>query len=299
MGAGGSATILGVRVDRLTLAEAAEATVGLIRRAAARRGSGGGASLVFTPNPEILARARRDAALRNALNAADLLVADGIGVVWASRVLGRPVPERVSGFDLLVALLAGAGGAREPEGGAPQPGAEGLRVFFLGGRPGVAAEAAAAVRRRFPGANVVGEHHGYFADDAEVLAEIRRCRPDLLVVGMGSPKQEMWLAKHRAALGGLVAMGAGGSLDVLSARTRRAPSLVRRLNLEWAYRILSEPRARFRRVPGLVAFVLAVAGEALRGRRARPRRREGPAGGDRPAGAEGDLAAAEGEGEAK
>jgi N-acetylglucosaminyldiphosphoundecaprenol N-acetyl-beta-D-mannosaminyltransferase len=251
-GSAGSISLLGVRLDRLTAAEAATEAFRLISEA----GGGDEARLIFTPNPEMIFRARRNAAFRDILNSADLSVADGIGVVWGARFLGTPLPERVAGYDLLGRLIAGAG----TDGHEP---ARRLRVFLLGSAPGVAREAAERIEREDGAATVVGEHHGFFTDDGPVLRAVLDARPDLLVVGLGSPKQEMWLARHRKALAGLAAMGVGGSLDVLSGRTRRAPERIRRLNLEWLYRIVSQPRARLKRVPALAGFVLAVTGEAL------------------------------------
>lgn len=240
--------ILGVRIHRVSLDGAVAQVSDLIREA----GRTGGARLVFTPNPEMLYRASRDASFRAVLNSADLLVPDGVGVVLASRVLSRrPLATRVAGVDLLTGLFK-----RTRESGP-------LRVFLLGSRPGVAARAAAALAARYPGLRVVGTEHGYFTDDDEVVEAIRAAGPELLVAGLGSPKQELWLAARRGALGGVVAVGAGGSLDVLSGDTRRAPAWVRRLNLEWLYRILSSPRARLRRVPALAGFVLVVLGAAF------------------------------------
>jgi len=259
---GGRVDILGVGVSRLTFEEAVARAARLVRAA----GSSGEARLIFTPNPEMLYRAARDPGFAAELGSADMLVADGVGVVWASRVLGAPLPERVSGVDLLTRLMEKG---REVHGDRP------LCLFLLGSRPGVAEEAAARIRERYDGVAVVGWHHGYFSpeEEAGVLSAVHRARPDLLVVGLGSPKQEKWLVRHRAALGGMAAVGIGGALDVLSGRTRRAPACLRRLGLEWVYRILSQPRARLGRVPALVGFVA----EVFRARLGRGRARGGRA----------------------
>jgi len=248
-------TVLGVPFDRLTLGQAADRVLDFVRE-----GPGGGRTrLVFTPNPEIVTRALRDPSFLEVLREADLSVADGVGVVWASRLLGAPVPERVSGYDLLVEVLARAREVRTEE--------RALRVFLLGARPGVAREAAARLEAAFPGVAVAGEHHGYFTDDRPVVEAVRRAAPDLLCVGLGSPKQETWLVRHRDALGAAVALAVGGALDVLSGRTRRAPAWVRSLGMEWLYRIMSQPRARLRRAPALAAFALRVLVEVLVKRR--------------------------------
>ncbi|MDK2785305.1 MAG: N-acetylglucosaminyldiphosphoundecaprenol N-acetyl-beta-D-mannosaminyltransferase [Bacillota bacterium] len=243
--------ILGVPLAPLT-AEEALATVAEWLRAERGR-----TRLIFTPNAEIIARAQVDPELRAALAGADLTVPDGIGVVWASRFLGTPVPERVPGIELLEAVLGLA--ARQ-----------GYRVFFLGGRPGVAEEAAARLSARWPGLQVTGTHHGYFGPDEEekVLENIRAAAPDILVVALGAPKQELWLTRHKEELTVRVALGVGGSLDVLAGRVKRAPQLFRRLGLEWLYRILRQPE-RWRRAVFLPRFVLAVLAEALARKRGR------------------------------
>ncbi|BCV25472.1 WecB/TagA/CpsF family glycosyltransferase [Gelria sp. Kuro-4] len=221
------------------------------------RESGAGPRLIFTPNAEIIARAQQDPALKAALAAADLTVPDGIGVVWAARLLGTPVPERVPGIELLEAVLALA--ARES-----------FTVYFLGGRPGVAEEAARRLKERWPTLPVAGTHHGYFsaAEEPAVLAEIQAAAPDILVAALGAPKQELWLTRHRRELPARLALGVGGSLDVFAGRVERAPQLFRGLGLEWLYRLLRQPR-RLGRALLLPRFVLAVLGEALAGGRRR------------------------------
>lgn len=243
--------VLGVPLAPLT-AEEALATV-----AEWLRGERAGTRLIFTPNAEIIARAQAEPELKKALAGADLTVPDGIGAVWASRFLGTPVPERVPGIELLEAVLALA--ARE-----------GYRVFFLGGRPGVAEEATERLMTRWPGLQVTGTHHGYFGPEEErrVLAKIRAAEPDILVVALGAPKQELWLTRHKGELTARVALGVGGSLDVLAGRVKRAPRLFRRLGLEWLYRILRQPE-RWRRAVFLPRFVLAVLAEGLARKRGR------------------------------
>lgn len=231
-------SILGAEIDPLTLEEA-------VNRAAALVASGG-AHQVVTLNPEYLYRAQRERDLLEIAREAALVTADGVGIVWAARVHGFFLPERVTGIDLLLALCRRAA-------------AEGWRVFLLGGRPGVAKEAAARLVRDYPGLTVAGTHHGYFsgAEEATVLEQIRAAQPQLLFVGLGAPKQERWIFQQRAALGSLVAVGVGGSFDVLSGRAKRAPAWMRRLGLEWLGRLLLEPR-RWRRMLVLPCFALLV-----------------------------------------
>lgn len=219
---------------------------------AARRRARHATRLVVTLNPEIAMAAQRDPALRLAVESADLVVADGIGLVWAAAMTGRKLPGRVPGVELLEGLLADA--ARL-----------GLRVFFLGARPEAVAEAARRAVARFPGLPLVGYHHGYFrpAEEEHVLATVRAAKPDLLFAGMGAERELKWLFRHRERLGARVAMGVGGSFDVLAGRLRRAPAWVRRLHLEWLFRLVQEP-GRWRRQAVLPRFAWRVLGEALR-----------------------------------
>ncbi len=270
-----TARVLGVRVDGVTLDEAAEAVLAEVRKnrfaAGGKEEVAGSAGqgrfwLVVTPNPEIVMTARGDEELRRILNAADLAVADGVGLVWAARRLGTELPGRVAGFDLLVEVLRR--GARD-----------GLRVFLLGAKPGVAEAAAARLEADHPGLVVAGVHHGYFApsDDLRIADLVAETRPDVVAVGMGSPRQEKWLAVYAGRLPAgraEVGMPVGGSLDVLAGKVSRPPAWVARLNLEWAVRVASQP-ARWRRAPTLARFVLAVLAEQRRQGAARGRTRQG------------------------
>ncbi|MGI6605056.1 MAG: WecB/TagA/CpsF family glycosyltransferase [Firmicutes bacterium] len=235
--------VLGVPVDRVSTAEA----LGIIESWL----NGTGPHLVFTPNAEIIARAQDNRDLKQALAQADLTVPDGIGVVLAARLLGAPVPERVPGIELLEELMARAA-------------QRGDKVFFFGGRPGIAEEAARRLKARWPSLRVVGTQHGYFQKEEEgaILEAIDRAAPDILVVALGAPKQELWLTAHRGRLAAKVALGVGGSLDVMAGQVKRAPSAFRRLGLEWFYRLLSQP-SRWRRGLQLPRFLLLVLGEIL------------------------------------
>lgn len=190
----------------------------------------GSAHHVVTVDTLALARAVDDPGFRNVVNAAHMVTADGAGVVWAARVLGVPVRDRVPGIDLMEELCRLSA-------------AKGYRVFFLGGRPGVAAEAARRLAVRFPGLAVAGTHHGYFAtsDEPKVLDLIRAARPHILFVALGSPLQDYWIHRHLDELDVPVCVGVGGSLDVFAGRLSRAPMWMRRLGLEWLYRAIQEP----------------------------------------------------------
>lgn len=235
-------TILGVPFDPVGMAGAVKKIAGFI--------ISGGPHQVVTANPEMVMAAREDGELLQILTGAELVVADGIGIVWAARRLGTPLPERVPGVELAAAALTLAA-------------ENGYRVYLLGGAPGLATEAARCLRRKYPGLDIVGTQHGYFSasGEAEVVAQIAATSPHLLLVGLGMAKQEKWIHSHRGELGVPVSIGVGGSLDVFAGRVRRAPPWMCRLNLEWLYRLLIQPRRLFRML-ALPRFVLRVLGEA-------------------------------------
>ncbi|MGB9886593.1 MAG: WecB/TagA/CpsF family glycosyltransferase [Moorellales bacterium] len=239
-----TADILGVRVDVCSLEEAVDRVARLIRQ--------GGHHQVVTANAEMVWRAWREETFARVLAEAALVTADGVGVLWAARRLGQPSLAQVAGIDLVWALARR--GARE-----------GWRFFLFGARPGVAEAAAEELRRHHPGVQIAGVAHGYQTPEGEeaVKAAIRSTRPQVLLVGMGSPKQEYWIARNLPELGVPVAVGIGGSLDVLAGKSRRAPEWVRRRGLEWLYRLVREPR-RWRRQSVLPAFAWRVFWAGLR-----------------------------------
>lgn len=191
---------------------------------------------VITANSAILCMMRRDEELRRACLAGDLTVADGMSVVWASRLAGLRFPERVTGVDLMTRLL---------EAGGPR----GLRAYFLGARPEVVSKLAADCAQRFPGLVVAGFRDGYFkpADHEAIVEEIREKRPHLLFVGMPSPFKETWCERHRARLDVPVIMGVGGSFDVLAGAVKRAPPWMQKAGMEWSWRLMMEPRKMWKR----------------------------------------------------
>ena len=230
--------ILGVDVDAVTMAEA----VDVVRRAMDTRAG----VMVATANAEMLMRATHDEELRHILNASALVVPDGAGTVWAARHLGHAMPERVAGYDLAQELLRCAP-------------AEGRRVYFFGSAPGVAEKAKAKAEQLYPGIEIVGVRNGFFspADNAAIIAEIRAARPDLLLVALGVPKQEKWIAAHLAELDVPVAIGVGGTLDVMAGVMKRAPLWMQKAKLEWLFRGLMQPK-RAGRLLALPKFVLKV-----------------------------------------
>ena len=230
--------ILGVNVDAVTMAEAvAHVTEAMDVRANV---------MIATANAEMIMRATHDEELRDILNAAALVVPDGAGTVWAARHLGHAMPERVAGYDLAQELLR-----RAP--------AEGRRIYFFGAAPGVAEKAKEKAEQLYPGIEIVGVRNGFFspADNAAIIAEIREARPDLLLVALGVPKQEKWIAAHLAELDVPVAIGVGGTLDVMAGVMKRAPYWMQRAKLEWLFRGLMQPK-RAGRLLALPKFVLKV-----------------------------------------
>lgn len=238
--------VLGYPLDAVTLEQAAEWVLSEIDVA---RDGAGPARLVVTLNPEIVVQASAHPRLAEALRAADLSVADGVGVAWAARRTGTPLPERVPGVDLAFEVM--------------RRGGHGLRVYFLGAKPGVAETAAAEAERRF-GITVAGTHHGYFdkGSPEAVLGTVAAARPDLLLAGLGEG-QELFLHTHAAELGTGVMIGVGGTLDVLAGEVKRMPAWTTRFGVEWLFRVLLD-RRRWGRLPRLFRF----AGMVLRRRAA-------------------------------
>lgn len=230
--------LLGVEVDTLTLKECVD-TVGEYI-------ANGAPHFVVTLNPEISYRAWGDPQLLAVLRRAQLVTPDGVGIVWACKVKGDPVPERVTGIDLMQALLA--------------RGAEkGWKVFLLGAAPGVAATAAQNILTQYPGVQIVGVQHGYFQQEEEtsIVEAIRQARPDLLFVALGAPRQEQWIVAHQECLGVPVSIGVGGSFDVLSGKVTRVSPWLQKMGLEWLGRVLFHP-SRWQRAFSLPKFVLLV-----------------------------------------
>ena len=234
--------IMGVGFDDLTLDEAAQRAAGMIDE--------GGFHYVVTPNPELVDRARREEPFRQALNGADLVLPDGIGVVYAARLLGRRLKGRCPGIDFAGKLMEHM--ART-----------GLRLYLLGAKPGVAEAAAARLEIRYPGLTICGTHDGYFQEDAPVVEEIRRAGADVVFVCLGAPKQEYWMVKNGPATGARLMAGLGGSLDVFAGVVERAPESWQRLGLEWLYRLMKEPK-RFGRMAKLPLVLVKAAGEKVK-----------------------------------
>lgn len=228
-----SITLMGCRIDNLSMRETLDRIEGFIR---AGRESGQPHQHVVV-NVDKLVKASRDPALQRIVNGCDLVNADGMPVVWASRLLGKPLKERVAGIDLFEALMRRAAQA-------------GWRVFLLGAQAQVVQAVAETYGRRYPGLVLAGWRDGYWQgeqEEAEVARRIRASGADLLFVAISSPKKEQFLGKYQAEMRVPFAMGVGGTFDVVIGKVRRAPLWMQRAGLEWFWRFLQEPRRMFRR----------------------------------------------------
>lgn len=237
-----SVKILGVPFSTMTLPD----TVKLIQDKLAVERSSSRPFHLITANPEIVMAAKQQPELRQIVEAADLITPDGIGVVLAAKWQGAHIPERVTGYDMLIRLLEGAS-------------SRGFSLYVVGADEETNAKAAAIIKDKYPGVDIVGRHNGYFKGEQEaaLVADIERKQPDLLIVALGAPNAEKWIYKHKSRLKAKVAFGVGGSLDVIAGKVKRAPVIWQKLNVEWLYRLLKQP-SRWRRQLVLPKFALTV-----------------------------------------
>jgi N-acetylglucosaminyldiphosphoundecaprenol N-acetyl-beta-D-mannosaminyltransferase len=240
-----STYVLGVRVDRLSQQQALDS----IERIVARRRDSGNqlpCQQVVTVNPEFVMMAQRDTIFRQCINQAALVLADGMGVVWATRYLRTPAPERVTGTDTLAAL-------------ARRSANSGYRLYLLGAAPGVAELAAQRLQELAPGVQIAGTYAGSPApaEEDEIIERISAAEADIVCVAYGAPAQELWIRRNLSRLPAAVAMGVGGAYDFLSGRQARAPKIMQRAGLEWVFRLYREPW-RWRRMLALPRFAIKV-----------------------------------------
>ncbi len=230
--------ILGVPVDRVNYEEALCIFDNLM--------DSPGCSLIVTPNSEIVVNASKDKELMKIISAAELVIPDGIGLVYASRILGKPLKERVTGIDFLGHILEHLEKS-------------GKSVFFFGSKPGVAEAAIGNIVKKHPALRIAGHQHGYFnADEEERIVEaINGSGADFLCIALGSPKQEKFVYKYKDCLMARAAIGVGGSLDVWAGTVRRAPEFYRKNGLEWLFRFMQQP-SRYKRMAALPLFMIKV-----------------------------------------
>lgn len=216
----------------------------------AARIDSGQPTFCIAANPEKLYRARHDRSLRDILLGADIRICDGVGLSLAAKALYGARLRRCTGIDLFLALIALAE-------------KKDWKVFLLGASPESSQGAQRELLRRFPALRIAGARDGYFRDAAEVIDQINASGARLLFVAMGSPRQEFWIARHRARLQPLLCMGVGGSFDVLAGTVKRAPVFFQRTGTEWLFRLLSDPR-RARRQVALPLFAWDVLKASLK-----------------------------------
>jgi N-acetylglucosaminyldiphosphoundecaprenol N-acetyl-beta-D-mannosaminyltransferase len=227
--------LLGINVDCLSMSEALDVIGKFIEEKTPRH--------VVTADASMIVIASEDKELASIIENADLVTPDGAGLVWASKLLGEPITQRVSGVDLVGNLC-------------DLSRTKGWSLFFLGSAPGVADDAAANLRIKYPGCNIVGVRHGFFKEDEEpaIAAEIREKNPDILLVAFGIPKQEKFIVRRKKSMQVPVSIGIGGSFDVYSGRVKRAPLWMQRMSLEWLFRLWQNPK-KLSKVMTLPRFV--------------------------------------------
>lgn len=230
--------ILGLPVDRVSMEQAMERIAAFVATKKPH--------LVITADSSGIVQAQSDSEFHELMKGADLVTPDSIGILWAARRKGEILPERVSGVDLLDRICAKSAD-------------KGWRLYFLGSEPGIAEMAAEKIRLKYPGCNIVGTRHGYFPSDSDdvVASEVAAFKPDVLFVAMGIPRQEKFIRRTMPIIGAPVAIGVGGSFDVFSGRTRRAPKIIQRLSLEWLWRTVMNPR-KWRKALALPRFAWLV-----------------------------------------
>lgn len=236
--------IMGLQFDNITMEEALDAAKALLQ--------GEHAARVVTPNAEIAYEALHDENMRTLLNSAELMLPDGAGVVLASKILKTPLKQKVAGVDFADGLL----GVLETTGQS---------LYLLGSRPGIGELAAQKMMQKHPRLRIAGIADGYFQDEAPVIDKINASGADVLFVCLGAPKQEQFMARHQKALHVKLMAGLGGTLDSFAGTVKRAPKWMIRLNLEWLYRLIKEPK-RFKRMLRLPKYLWAVVCKRIRGR---------------------------------
>ncbi len=228
--------IHGVLIDNVTMSEALDKVLSMLKGQTPQK--------IFTPNSEIIMQATRDPELKHMLNSAELVVPDGAGVILASRIMKNELKEKVSGVDLVRKILANT--EKRP-----------TSFFIFGGKPGVAEKASVNILYDHPKAKILGYRNGYFDENEvpEIIKQINDSRAEILLVGLGAPKQEKWIHQYAGELNCKILMGIGGSIDVFAGTVKLAPEFMRKAGLEWLYRLIKEPK-RAKRMLDLPRFIL-------------------------------------------
>ncbi len=232
-----SISIMGVRIDNVTMEEVVDIVEKKIEKEEKY--------IIYTPNTEIIMMCQSDDEFLNYMNQSDINIPDGIGLVYASKIKNAPLKEKVAGFDLSMNLLKIAD-------------EKGLKLYAVGGKPGVAEAALTNVHKKYPNIKIVGSHHGYFKgahlghngheEEFAVIEEINAEKPDILFVGFGAKKQEQWIQYNKNKVNAKIIIGNGGTIDVLAGNVKRAPEFYVKLGLEWLYRLAKEPKRISRQI---------------------------------------------------
>jgi N-acetylglucosaminyldiphosphoundecaprenol N-acetyl-beta-D-mannosaminyltransferase len=239
-------SIMGVRIDNLSMNE--------VLKIAEEKIEKNEQYIIYTPNTEFIMMCQKDEEFLNLMNESDINIPDGIGLIYAGKIKKHPLKEKVGGYDLSVNLLKMAND-------------KGLKLYVVGGKPGVAEAAMENVREKYPGIKIVGAQHGYFKgthlgkkgheEELAVIEDINKHQPHILFVGFGAKKQELWIEYNKDLINANVIIGNGGTLDGLAGIVKRAPDIFIKLGLEWLYRLMKEPK-RIKRQIVLPVFMLKV-----------------------------------------
>lgn len=238
--------IMGTRIDNVTMTEAINLCQNKIEN--------NEQFIIYTPNTEFVMMAKKDDEFNRLLNKSDLNIPDGIGLIYASKMKKNPLKEKVAGYDLTVNLIKLAN-------------EKGLKIYFVGGKPGIAEKAAQNILKEYPNVKIVGTKDGYFKgthlgmqgheEERKLIADINEKAPDMLFVGFGAKKQEQWIEYNKTMLNTKIIVGNGGTLDGLAGEVKRAPDIYIKLGLEWFYRLMKEPK-RIKRQLLLPQFMLKI-----------------------------------------
>jgi N-acetylglucosaminyldiphosphoundecaprenol N-acetyl-beta-D-mannosaminyltransferase len=239
-------SIMGVRIDNLSMSE--------VLKIAEEKIDKNEQYIIYTPNTEFIMMCQKDEEFFNLMNKSDINIPDGIGLIYAGKIKKHPLKEKVGGYDLSVNLLKMAND-------------KGLKLYAVGGKPGVAEAAMKNIREKYPGIKIVGTQHGYFKgthlgkngheEELAVIEDINKHQPHILFVGFGAKKQEQWIEYNKNLINANIIIGNGGTLDGLAGIVKRAPDIFIKLGLEWLYRLMKEPK-RIKRQIVLPVFMLKI-----------------------------------------
>ena len=230
-------SIMGVRINNISMNE--------VLKLAEQKIKNDEKYMIYTPNTEIIMMCQKDEEFLNIMNKSDINVPDGVGLIYAGKIKKFPLKEKVAGYDLSINLLKMAD-------------EKGLKLYAVGGRPGVAEAAMQNIQKKYPGIKIVGAHHGYFKgthlgefgheEEIAVIEDINRHKPHILFVGFGAKKQEQWIEYNKDLINANIIIGNGGTLDGLAGIVKRAPDIFINLGLEWLYRLIKEPKRITRQI---------------------------------------------------